>query len=117
MALTTHLSSGSSIQILLIIGQRIPRDNEYKAAKKMTIERVKEGERAARYLYDDYKIDDNLDQPALLLVGSARSPNNIIDMRDPFGGVRWEHLRIRRLSVNSTSVTQPRDANVISDFF
>lgn len=61
------------------------------------------------------KLDDDLDQPTLLLMDSA-GPHNDVDMRDPYGGERWKHLRIRRLPVNSTSVTQPLDAGVISAF-
>jgi hypothetical protein len=102
--------------MLLIISQHIPREIEKKAADKMTIERTKEGwmdgEVFVRWLQN---LGDGLDQPTLLLMDSAASYNNI-DMRDPFGGVPWRHLHIRWPPVNSTSVTQPLDAGVISAF-
>ncbi|KAF9896205.1 hypothetical protein BX616_007929, partial [Lobosporangium transversale] len=37
-------------------------------------------------------------------------------MRDPSINQPWKHLRVQRLPVNSTSVTQPLDAGVISVF-
>ncbi|KAF9272958.1 hypothetical protein BGZ88_004208 [Linnemannia elongata] len=37
-------------------------------------------------------------------------------MRDPFNNTPWKFLRIRRLPPQSTSVTQPLDAGVISVF-
>ncbi|KAF9116738.1 hypothetical protein BGX30_005862, partial [Mortierella sp. GBA39] len=60
-------------------------------------------------------LDGDLDEPTLLLVDSAGSHNDI-NMRDPYDGVPWKHLRIQRLPVNSTSVTLPLDAGVISAF-
>lgn len=60
-------------------------------------------------------LDDDLDQPTLLLLDSA-GPHNNIDERDPYGGEPWKHLRIQRLPKNSTSVTQPLDAGVVSAF-
>lgn len=60
-------------------------------------------------------LDDELSQPTVLLLDSAKSHNNI-DMRDPEQGIQWKHLRIQRLPTNSTSVTQPLDAGVISAF-
>lgn len=82
----------------------------------MTMTRTKkgwmDGEVFVRWLQ---RLDDDLDQPTLLLMDSAGAHNNV-DMRDPYGGVPWRHLHIRRLPVNSTSVTQPLDAGVISAF-
>jgi hypothetical protein len=60
-------------------------------------------------------LDDDLDHPSLLLLDSAGSHNNI-DERDPYGGISWRHLRIQRLPKNSTPVTQPLDAGIISAF-
>jgi len=117
MALTTY-----PFQILIfitvwcILGKHIPRDVEEEAAAKMIMRRTKkgwmDGEVFVRWLQ---QLDDDLDQPALLLMDSA-GPHNDVDMRDPYGGVPWRHLHIRRLPVNSTSVTQPLDAGVISAF-
>lgn len=54
-------------------------------------------------------LDDELEQPTLLLLDSAGAHNNV-DM------YRWKHLRILRLPPHSTAVTQPLDAGVISAF-
>ena len=101
---------------LLILGEHISRDVEKEAAAKMTMVRTKKGwmtrEVFMSWLQD---LDNDLDQPTLLLLDSAGSHNNI-DMHDPYGGVPWKHLRIQRLPKNSTSVTQPLDAGVISAF-
>lgn len=82
----------------------------------MKMEKTKKGwmtgDVFVRWLQD---LDNDLEQPTLLLLDSA-GPHNDIDMNDPYGGVPWKHLRIRRLPVNSTSVTQPLDAGVISAF-
>lgn len=59
-------------------------------------------------------LDDELSRPTFLL-DSAGSHNNI-DVRNTEQRVRWKHLRIRRLPKNTTSVTQPLDAGVISAF-
>src|SRR5687768_4176382 len=61
------------------------------------------------------KLDDDFDQPALLLMDSAGAYNDV-DMRDLYEGVPWRHLHTRQLPVNSTSITQPLDAGVISAF-
>jgi len=61
------------------------------------------------------EFDDQLTQPTLLLLDSAPAHNNI-DMRDPETNTPWTHLQIRRLPKNSTSMTQPLDAGVISVF-
>jgi len=61
------------------------------------------------------QLDDELSQPTLLLLDSAGAHSNV-DMRDPYYGIPWRHLCIRRLPPNSTSVTQPLDAGVISAF-
>ncbi|KAF9550085.1 hypothetical protein EC957_001571 [Mortierella hygrophila] len=42
--------------------------------------------------------------------------HNSADMRDANNNVPWKFLHIRRLPVNSTSVSQPLDAGVISVF-
>lgn len=60
-------------------------------------------------------LDDHLKVPTLLLLDSCPAHNNI-DMRDPENNIPWKHLHIRRLPKNSTSVTQPLDAGVISVF-
>jgi len=59
--------------------------------------------------------DDELSQPTLLLLDSAGAHNDI-DMRDQQNHIPWKHLHIQRLPKNSTSVTQPLDAGVISVF-
>ncbi|KAG0254482.1 hypothetical protein BGZ95_006011, partial [Linnemannia exigua] len=88
---------------------------EDEAAAKMVREKTKSGwmirEVFLRWLQ---RLDDELSQPTLLL-DSAGSHNNI-DMRDTEQKVPWKHLRIQRLPVNSTSVTQPLGAGVISAF-
>ena len=60
-------------------------------------------------------LDDQLTESSLLLLDSAPQHNDI-DMRDSDTNEPWKRLRIQRLPVNSTSVTQPLDAGVISVF-
>lgn len=61
------------------------------------------------------RLDDQLDQPSLLLIDSCPAHNNV-DFRDIDTNEEWKNLTIRRLPVNSTPVTQPLDAGVISVF-
>jgi hypothetical protein len=116
MILTTYIFLDINLHNLLIIGQHIPRDIEKEAAKEMAMEKTKKGWMNGEvFICWLQRLDDDLDQPTLLLMDSAGSHNNI-DMRDSYGGVPWKHLRIQRLPVNSTSVTQSLDAGVISAF-
>ncbi|KAF9545544.1 hypothetical protein EC957_010853 [Mortierella hygrophila] len=57
--------------------------------------------------------DDDLTERFLLLLDSCPAHNNI-DMRDPETNTPWKHLHILRLPKNSTSVTQPLDAGILS---
>lgn len=62
-------------------------------------------------------LDQQLERSTLLLLDSCPAHNNI-DVPDPAFGYRdsWEFLTIQRLPKNSTSVTQPLDAGIISVF-
>jgi hypothetical protein len=67
-----------------------------------------------RWLID---LDQQLERPTLLLLDSCPAHSNI-DVPDPAYGYRdnWKLLTIQRLPKNSTSVTQPLDAGIISVF-
>lgn len=62
-------------------------------------------------------LDKQLQRPTLLLMDSCPAHNKI-DTPDPTFGYRdnWKFLTIQRLPKNSTSVTQPLDAGIISVF-
>lgn len=62
-----------------------------------------------------HALDSRLSKPSLLLFDSCKS-HNISEKKDPLTGNPWIHLRLERLPPNSTSVTQPLDAGVISVF-
>jgi hypothetical protein len=78
MILTTYIFLDINLHILLIIGQHIPRDIEKEVAKEMAMEKTKKGwmngEVFIRWLR---KLDDDLDQPTLLLMDSAGSHNTV----------------------------------------
>lgn len=60
-------------------------------------------------------MDDQMERKTLLLLDSCPAHTRI-DYRDEENKTPWKYLRIVRLPVNSTSVTQPLDAGVISVF-
>lgn len=61
------------------------------------------------------RFDDQLERPTLLLIDSCPAHNNI-EYRDNETKENWKFLTICRLPKNSTPVTQPLDAGVISVF-
>ena len=60
-------------------------------------------------------LDEQLERKSLLLLDSCPAHSRI-DFLDEEKETPWKHLRIVRLPINSTSVTQPLDAGVISVF-
>jgi hypothetical protein len=65
-----------------------------------------------------HSLDDSLSNRSLLLIDScgAHGKSRNKNLADPLAGETWKHLRIERLPPNSTSVTQPLDAGIISAF-
>jgi len=59
--------------------------------------------------------DDQLSEPSLLILDSAPVHTDI-EYRDPFKKTPWIHLTIIQLPKNSTPITQPLDAGIISVF-
>jgi len=101
---------------LYSLAEHFSRNIEKEAASEMTIVRSRSGW-INRTIFEEWlkKLDEDLSQPALLLLDSSRAHSNI-DIRDLEKGIPWNYLRIQRLPKNSTSVTQPLDAGVISVF-
>lgn len=60
-------------------------------------------------------LDTSLSSPSLLLFDSCGAHSGIGNI-DLLTGQKWTRLRLERLPANSTSVTQPLDAGVISVF-
>lgn len=87
-----------------------------EAMNRVIVRRTKNGWMDGDVFYEWLRrFDDQLAVSSLLLLYSCPAHNNI-DMRDPFDNTPWKFLRIRRLPPQSTSVTQPLDAGVISVF-
>ena len=75
-----------------------------------------------------HSLDDSLDRNSLTLTDSceahgkssnkdpSRGARGKSSKKDLFVGEIWKHLRIERLPPNSTSVSQPLDAGIISAF-
>src|SRR5690349_787519 len=60
-------------------------------------------------------LDNGLNRASLLLLDSCPAHTGIED-GDPETQQPWRHLRIERLPINSTAITQPLDKGIISVF-
>ncbi|KAF9176095.1 hypothetical protein BGZ49_006697, partial [Haplosporangium sp. Z 27] len=98
------------------IEKSIARGIDQRSYNLIDVERSPKGWMTSEIFMEWLKsFDDQLEEPTLLLLDSAPQHTRV-EYRDPDTKTPWRFLEVVRLPVNSTSVTQPLDAGVISVF-
>jgi hypothetical protein len=98
------------------LGKHLPKDIQELPQDLMTAVKNKSGYmNSSLFLEWLHTLDNELTRPSLLILDSC-SAHTDIDEGDPATKKPWKHIRIERLPLNSTSITQPLDKGVISVF-